>query len=80
MRTGGFLTASALPQRGLLPRLVRLAPGNLFAAFVAAGLLDGGWPSLLGCLGAIATMAATKREWAALAAGFGGAALAAALL
>ena len=80
MRAGGFLAASALPQSGLLPRLLRLAPGNLFIAFAAAGILQGGWPSLVGCLGAVATMAATNREWAALGAGFGAAALAAALL
>ncbi len=80
MRAGGFLAASALPQSGLLPRLLRLAPGNLFIAFAAAGILQGGWPSLVGCLGAVATMAATNREWAALGAGFGAAALAAAVL
>ena len=76
MRAGGFLAAGAMPQRGLLPRLLRLAPGNLFVAFAASGILQGGWPSLLGCLAAVATMAATKREWAALAAGFVAAGLA----
>ncbi len=80
MRAGGFLAAGAMPERGLLPRLLRLAPGNLFAAFAAAGILQGGWPSLLGCIGAVATMAATKREWAALGAGFGAAAIASAVL
>lgn len=80
MRAGGFLAAGALPHGGLLPRLLRLAPGNLFAAFAAAGILQGGWPSLMGCLGAVVTMAATKREWAALGAGFGVAALASALV
>jgi uncharacterized membrane protein len=80
MRAGGFLVASALPQRGMLPRLMRLAPGNLFVAFAAAGVLEGGWPSLIGCIGAVATMAVTKREWAALGAGFGAAALASAAL
>jgi uncharacterized membrane protein len=80
MRAGGYVAAGAMPQHGLLPRLLRLAPGNLFVAFAAAGILQGGWPSLLGCLGAIATMAVTKREWAALAAGFGAAALASIML
>jgi branched-subunit amino acid transport protein len=79
MRSGGFLLAGAMPQQGLLPRLLRLAPGNLFIAFSAAGILQGGWPSLAGCLGAVTAMAATKREWAALGAGFAAAALAAAL-
>ena len=80
MRAGGFLAVGAMPQTGLVPRLLRLAPGNLFVAFAAAGILDGGWPSLIGCAGAVAAMAATRKEWAALAAGFAGAALAAALL
>lgn len=80
MRAGGFLAAGALPRGGPLPRLLRLAPGNLFIAFAASGILEGGWPSLIGCGAAIATMAATRREWAALGAGFGAAALAAALL
>jgi len=75
MRTGGFLAASALPQSGLFPRLLRLAPGNLLVSFAAAGVLEGGWASLVGCLGAVTTMAVTKREWAALGAGFGAAAL-----
>ena len=79
-RAGGFLAAGALPQGGLLPRLLRLAPGNLFAAFAASGVLQGGWPRHAGCLGAIVTMAVTKREWAALGVGFGTAALASALL
>ena len=34
-----------------------------------------GWASLAGCLGAVTAMAVTKREWAALGAGFGAAAL-----
>jgi uncharacterized membrane protein len=80
MRAGGFLAVGAMPQTGLVPRLLRLAPGNLFVAFAAAGILEGGWPSLIGCAGAIAAMAVTRKEWAALAAGFAGAALAAALL
>lgn len=79
MRSGGFLAASAMPQHGLLPRLLRLAPGNLFVAFAAAGILEGGWPSLAGCLAAVTAMAVTKREWAALGAGFAAAALASAL-
>lgn len=80
MRIGGFLAATILPKSGLLPRVLRLAPGNLFIAFAATGVVHGGWPTLAGCVGAIATMAATKREWAALGGGFGAAALASALL
>ena len=79
MRWGGFLAAGVLPARGALPRLLRLAPGNLFVAFTAAGLLEAGWPSLAGAAAALVTMALTDREWAALGAGFTVAALAAAL-
>ncbi|HLI13981.1 MAG TPA: AzlD domain-containing protein [Alphaproteobacteria bacterium] len=80
MRVGGFLAASVMPQHGMLPRLLRLAPGNLVVAFAAAGIQEGGWPSLAGCLAAVATMVATNREWAALGAGFAAAALAAAVM
>lgn len=80
MRAGGFLAIGAMPQTGLIPRLLRLAPGNLFVAFAAAGVLEGGWPSLIGCVAAVGAMAATRKEWAALAAGFAGAAIAAALI
>jgi len=80
LRSGGFLAAGALPQSGLLPRLLRMAPGNLFIAFAAAGIWQGGLPSLVGCCGAVAGMATTKREWAALGAGFAGAAFASAFL
>jgi uncharacterized membrane protein len=80
MRAGGFLAASALPQGGALPRLLRLAPGNLLVAFVAAGILEGGWPCVAGCIVAAATMAITKQQWAALGLGFGAAALASAML
>ncbi|GGF09198.1 hypothetical protein GCM10011611_13390 [Aliidongia dinghuensis] len=79
MRAGGFLVMGALPQGGLVARLLRLAPGNLFIAFVAAGIWEGGWPNLAGSVGAVAAMAVTKKEWAALAAGFAAAALAAEL-
>jgi len=71
MRAGGFLAAGWLPQQGTLPRMLRLAPGNLFVAFAAAGIFAGRWPALFGSLAAIGTMVLTKREWAALAAGFG---------
>jgi uncharacterized membrane protein len=77
MRAGGFIAAGLLPQKGLLQRVLKLAPGNLFAAFAAAGMMEGGWPSTIGCLGAILAMVATKREWAALGLGFALAAAAA---
>jgi branched-subunit amino acid transport protein len=80
MRAGGFIAIGAMPQTGLVPRLLRLAPGNLFVAFAAAGILDGGWPCFIGIAAAVAAMAVTRKEWAALAAGFAGAAIAAALL
>jgi hypothetical protein len=79
MRLGGFLAAGHLPQRGALPRLLRLAPGNLCVAFSVAGMMEGGWPSVAGAAAAIGAMAVTNREWAALGAGFVAAALTAAL-
>jgi uncharacterized membrane protein len=74
LRAGGFLLGGFLPQSGLLPRLLRLAPGNLLVAFTAAGIWEGGAPSLCGCVVSITVMAVTRREWAALAAGFAAAA------
>lgn len=56
-----------------------MAPGNLLAAFVVAGIWAGGAPSLCGSLASIAAMALTRGEWAALAAGFAAAAAAAML-
>jgi branched-subunit amino acid transport protein len=75
LRIGGFLAGSVLPQNGLWQKFLRLAPGNLFVAFAAAGILQGGWPSLFGCVGAVITMSVTNREWAALGAGFAATAL-----
>jgi hypothetical protein len=80
LRAGGYLSASLLPRAGLLPRVLQLAPGNLFAAFAAAGICEGGWPSLCGCLASATAMAFTRREWVALAAGFTFAAASAAVL
>jgi branched-subunit amino acid transport protein len=79
LRAGGFLLGGLLPQAGLLPRLLRLAPGNLLAAYTAAGIWEGGVPSLCGSLVSMAVMAVTRREWAALGAGFAAAAASAAL-
>ena len=70
MRSGGYLAAGVLPQTGVSSRLLRYAPGNLFVAFVAAGIVEGGWLSLVGCFGAVTAMLITKREWAALGVGF----------
>jgi len=80
MRAVGFMAVGSLSNEGTVSRLLRLAPGNLFVAFAAAGCLEGGWPSLAGSLVALATMAVTKKEWAALGAGFTAAAAAAAWL
>src|SRR5260370_6880620 len=67
MRAGGFLAASALPQSGPLPRLLRLAPGNLLVSFPAARILEGGWASLVGSLGPPATMTVPNPQFAAFA-------------
>jgi uncharacterized membrane protein len=79
MRAGGFLAAGLIAEHSLGGRILRLLPGNMLVAFVAAGAWSGGWVSAAGCAAGIAAMAATRREWAALAAGFAVAFLAAAL-
>lgn len=77
MRAGGFLAAGAIREGSIAARFLRLAPGNLFVAFVAAACLEGGWPSVIGCICALLAMAVTGKEWAALGVGFSTAALAA---
>ena len=80
MRAGGFLAAELMPAAGPVQRFLRLAPGNLFVAFVAAGCLQGGIPNLAGALLALATMAVTRKQGLALVAGFAGAGIAAVIL
>ena len=80
MRIGGFLAATGLAPDSTLARIIKLAPGNLLVAFVAAGVLEGGWPSLAGAFFAAGIMALTRKEWAGLSAGFAAAALTAALI
>lgn len=70
MRSSGFLVAGLIPEDGMVARFFRLAPGNLFIAFVAAACLEGGWPRVAGCVAVLAVMVVTRKEWAALAAGF----------
>ena len=70
-RIGGWLAAGLVPADGAVARLLRLAPGNLFAAFAAAQCVQGGILTALACAAALAAMAATHREWAALGAGAG---------
>jgi uncharacterized membrane protein len=70
MRAGGFLAAGVMPTNGPVQRFLRLAPGNLFVAFIAAGCLEGGLPNIAGSLMALATMVVMRQEWAALIAGF----------
>jgi len=60
-----------VPDGGLVARLLRLAPGNLFVAFAAAQCMQGGLVTVLACGAALAAMVASRREWAALAAGAG---------
>jgi hypothetical protein len=74
MRVAGFMVSGSLSDEGLLSKVLRLAPGNLFVAFAAAGCSEGGWPSLVGCLLALATMVVAKKEWAALGVAFAAAA------
>jgi uncharacterized membrane protein len=80
MRAGGFLAAGAIREGSIADRFLRLAPGNLFVAFVAAACLEGGRPNVFGCVCALLIMVVTGKEWAALAGGFLAAVLAAAML
>ena len=64
MRADGFVAVGSLPEVGRASQVLRLAPGNLFVAFVLA----------------FETMAVTRKEWAALGVGFAAAAATAALL
>jgi uncharacterized membrane protein len=70
MRAGGYVAASSLRDDGITARFLRLAPGNLFIAFIVGGCLSGGLTGLVGIVVAVATMAVTDKEWAALGAGF----------
>lgn len=79
LRIGGYLSAGAMDPNGRTARLIRLAPGNMLVAFVAAGVLDGGWPYLAGAFAAAFVMAVSRKDWAALPAGFAAAATAAML-
>jgi uncharacterized membrane protein len=80
LRSGGFVAAGFMREGGSLARFLRLAPGNLFIAFVAAACFEGGWPTVIGCTAALASMASTRKEWIALSAGFIAAAVAAKIL
>ena len=80
LRAGGFLAASLMREGGVIARFFRLAPGNLFVAFVAAACFEGSWPGVIGCIAAVAVMWLTHKEWAAFTAGFSAAALIAAIL
>jgi uncharacterized membrane protein len=80
LRSGGYLAASLTPTDGSITRFLRLAPGNLFIAFVAAACVNGGLPSMIGTAAALVGMVTTRQEWVALTAGFCAAVVAAALL
>ncbi|MBG1232813.1 AzlD domain-containing protein [Aestuariivirga litoralis] len=79
LRTGGYLTAGLLPADSQAQRFLRLAPANLFVAFVAASCFAGGITNVVGALVALVTMLVTKRQWAGLIMGFVAAALVAIL-
>ena len=80
LRLGGFLAAGLARNDGSMAMFLRLAPGNLFIAFVAAACIKGGWTNVIGSGAALAGMAVTGREWVALSAGFSAAAVTATLL
>lgn len=79
LRSGGFLAAGLIQENGTIAKFLRLAPGNLFIAFVAAACVKGGLVTIAGCASAFAVMALCRKEWAALGAGFAVVALLAAL-
>ncbi|MCC8963180.1 hypothetical protein H8A95_12890 [Bradyrhizobium sp. Pear76] len=79
MRAGGYVLAASMRDDGIAARFLRLAPGNLFIAFIVGGCLSGGPAGLVGTVVALVTMAITAREWAALGAGFGAALAASAI-
>ena len=70
LRAAGFLAAGAISPDGSAARFLRMAPGNLIVAFIAAACLESRWPGLLGCASALTVMIITRKEWAALALGF----------
>jgi uncharacterized membrane protein len=70
MRAGGFLAAGVMREGSIAARFLRLAPANLFVAFVTAACVEGGLANVFGCLCALVTMTITGKEWAALGAGF----------
>lgn len=70
MRSGGFLLAGFMPAGGRIQQFLKLAPGNLFVAFCAAGCLQGGLPSVIGLAVALVAMVFIKRDGVALLAGF----------
>lgn len=80
LRVGGFLAAGLARNDGAIATFLRLAPGNLFIAFVAAACIKGGWTNVIGSSAALGGMVATRREWVALTAGFCAAAVTASLL
>jgi uncharacterized membrane protein len=79
LRSGGFLAAGLMQENGAIAKFLRLAPGNLFIAFVAAACVQGGLVTVAGCASAFGVMALCRKEWAALGAGFAIAALLASL-
>ncbi len=80
LRSGGFVAAGLIREQGVVAKFLRLAPANLFIAFVTAACLEGGWPAAIACTVAVAGMAATRREWLALTMGLSAGAVAATLL
>jgi uncharacterized membrane protein len=79
LRAGGFLAAGAMPENGLVARLLKKAPGSLFIAFITGACAESGWPGIVGCVFGLMTALVTKKEWAGLLAGFGAAAIVAVL-
>ena len=80
VRIGGFFLTAWLRLGPTGERILRQMPGNLFAAFAAITVVQGGVIPAAGCAAAIVAMILVRREWAAWGAGALGAGLATWLL
>jgi uncharacterized membrane protein len=69
MRCGGYIVINLLPIGRRTRKALKLAPGHLFTAFMAAAVVQGGLPYLAGVIVTVGTMAATSKDWLAMLSG-----------
>ena len=75
LRASGFVLASYVHPESFSGRLLQRAPGNLFIAFVVAGIATGGVPVLVGAGAGLVAAIVFRHEIAVLSAGAAGVAL-----